>query len=644
MRRFINSLPARIISQVVAIALMIPFVSFITATRTEAQFQTLPTWAVVDFVNKGKGGDEIGRQASAAVSNEFAKLGKYDMVPQETIDRAVETLGLNKPITQEQALLRLAGEVRASTVVSGEVVNWRIVSDSGGKRADVILYAVVRDAASGLPVNGASLSASSSIRSAATEDANVLAEAIAAAAAEAVRTINSETLQTGTVLNTFQDSALINQGSRSGFYEGLELVVVRGRDQVATAVVTIVEPDTVTAKITKIKKGVQPGDKVRGIKIPPRPAQNFGANGQIQYAKPPRKNKSSDFGTLAVIIGLAAILVSGGRGSDNQAAATFTAEAELFPDFSGQPSVGLKWSADMLTRGNYNQVAWQIWRSNVLGNPVLVVDRNFRLAHDTTENRAVSASSITSIGGSNCDVTSDTRTDINPVGGVIAGQPYTYQIQLLYKVASFNLPGSSASTTGTGGTAGTTGTGGTTGTTAGTTGTTGTTGGTAGTTGTTSGTSDCYFLSPRQTAKGIATPLNRTTLISPASGATVATDENFTFGSVVNPTYPITVEYSLQFSSDESFQTKSRMKTYARIQRTDIGTLAFVPADYRGSHSSLLNRLRSDFGSSTLQIFWRVGARNVADNPGPRPDKTGARYVYGAPRRMLLPTLPPPPP
>jgi hypothetical protein len=146
-------------------------------------------------------------------------------------------------------------------------------------------------------------------------------------------------------------------------------------------------------------------------------------------------------------------------------------------------------------------------------------------------------------------------------------------------------------------------------------------------------------------AKGIATPLAGVLQVSPTSGATVATDDNFTFTSSVTPAFPLVLEYALQFSTDETFTNKNLIKTYAKIIRTEIGILAFVPANYRRDPSdTLLNRLRSDFGSSTLQVFWRVGGRNTADLPGPLADKAGNRYVFGPPRRMLLPTLPPPPP
>jgi hypothetical protein len=106
---------------------------------------------------------------------------------------------------------------------------------------------------------------------------------------------------------------------------------------------------------------------------------------------------------------------------------------------------------------------------------------------------------------------------------------------------------------------------------------------------------------------------------------------------VVNPAFPITVEYALQVSPDPNFP-KNRSRIYAKVVRTDSGTLS------TGNVAGLLGRLASDFGSTTTEFFWRIGARNVADVPGPAPDPSGERYVFGNNRRFTIPGPPPPPP
>jgi hypothetical protein len=258
------------------------------ASRAEAQLQTLPTWAVVEFeVRNPNGRTDLGGMAAEAVAAELAKTGKYDVVPRETVKRTVESLTLQEPVTDKISLLRLANEVRATTLVRGEVVNWRIRRDAGGKQADVILRVEVIDVASGLPVNGAALSASSSVRSASVDDAAVLSEALTQAAAAAIAEIASRTLPEATVLNTFEQTALINQGARSGFARGQQLIVLRGRTQVATASVVDVEPDSSTIRIEKSTLGHAPGRfAIRGT-IRARPA-SFARGSAAAIAALPR--------------------------------------------------------------------------------------------------------------------------------------------------------------------------------------------------------------------------------------------------------------------------------------------------------------------------------------------------------------------
>lgn len=630
MRRFINSILGKVVCHVLAVALLLPSLQFVVASRAEAQLQTLPTWAVVEFeVRNPKGQTGLGKTAAEAVANELARTGKYDVVPQETMQRTLEALQLQSPVTQMTSLLRLATEVRATTIVRGEVVNWRVVNESGGKKADVIMRVEVIDVASGLPVNGSALSASSSIRAASVEDATVVSEALNTAAMKAVSDINMRTLPQATILNTFEETALINHGTRSGFARGQQVIVLRGREQVATAAVTDVEPDSATIKIERSIKGHQPGDRVRVVWKVPDVHSQFTSTGTERVIKPRQRGSNSGFTTLLLVLGVVGVLLSGGRASGNKAAHDVKAEAMMFPDTSGSPAVRVSWTRDLFARGNSQVVQWQIHRSDIVGSPVLVVDGVFGNAIDTTLARDVNYGDFGGqIGGNVCVNTGIPGATSTGVPGVTPGRAYAYSVELVYKMAAIDLPdGGSTSTSGT--TGGTTG-GTTTGTTTGTTGTTGTTTGTG-------GGADCFFVSPRSAAQGLATPLNPASLVSPTSNQQVFSDIPFTFNSVVNPAFPITVEYTLQISPDPTFPG-NRTKNYGNVTRTDIGILS------TGSILNLVNRLRADFGSAQLEYFWRIGARNVADRPGPVPDPTGKRFVYSPGRRFTIPTLPPPPP
>ncbi|MCL4285284.1 MAG: hypothetical protein KJZ62_09280 [Fimbriimonadaceae bacterium] len=612
MRRFINSFFGRTVGQVMILSLVMPFVTLGLVNRAEAQIQGAPTWAVIEFVDKSpEGRAGIGALAAEAVQSELAKLQRYDMLPQETVSRTISSLGLQNPPTDQVSLLRLAGELRATTLVTGEVVNWRVESVGGGKRADVILRVVVMDVASGLPVNGAALSASSSVRTGDIEDATVVQEALVTGAAKAVSIINSQTLPVATVLNTRENTALINQGSRTGFRDGMEVIVIRGRDQVATAKVSDLEPDSAIVTITRPIRGIQPGDRVRAVFAVPVASPKFGAEGGIEVMRPRERGRppGSGFGTLLIVLGLAALLLTGGNSTGFSPAESVSAEALMYPDSSGRSAVKISWKRDIFARGNSQTMQWQVFRDDVLGTPVQVADG---IAGSTIDDDAVTRDISWGnfegvIGGNTCNVTEMPLEDAT-VAGVIAGRAYSYAVALVYKLSSIDLPDGGGTGGGTGG-----GSGG---------------GGTA---------SDCYFVSKQVAAKGVATPLPRPSLVNPGSNAVIAGDTIFTFGSVVNASFPMNIEYALQVSSDPNFP-KAKSKVYARVTRGDLGTLS------SGTVTNLLSRLASDFGVGVTEFYWRIGARNVADKPGPVPDQSGERYVFSPSRRFTIPAPPPPPP
>jgi len=616
--------------------------------RAEAQLQTLPSWAVTDFVDQKNRNSKFGQIAAEAVSSELAKTQVYDVQPQESVARALDTLTLQKPVTDVTSLMRLAQELRVTTIVRGEVIDYAVRRVSGGKQASVVLRTVAVDAASGLDVNGATVQTTSTLRAGDVPDETLIAEAIGVAAAKSVQTIRSNTLPTGTVLNTFQDTALINQGTRTGFAVGQQVIVTRGREQVSVAVVQDVDPDQATVKITRVGRGIQPGDKVRVVFTPP-PATGLSNNWNDANPKPkgPRASHSgppNGFFSLALVLALGVILLGGGNSNGQGASADVISEATLFPDPSGVPAVKVSWSPNMFSKGNSQRFAWQVWRNDFSDSPVIVVPGGQTFAYDTNVARTnlVWYDFAGVIGGSVCNNSgaAPLGAPTNPAG-VVPGRAYLYQVSLVYKVNSVDLPdgstgGNGGSSGGIGGnTASNGGIGGNTGTTGttGTTGNTGNTGNTGGTTGT-----DCYFETARDTARGVATPLNRLQLQSPAEGEAKAPpspgnpindDITFIFQSAVTSD-PISVQYAVEVSTSPNF-TKSTTKV--------LGT-RITPAPGTVSITTSNNFLTAQ---GTI-IWWRVGARNVADNPGPTKDQSGQRYVWGPGRSFNRPGSPPPPP
>lgn len=636
MRRFIASLPGRLLAQVVIVALLMPFVTLASIRTAVAQVTVLPTWAVVEFKNRMAAKTEYGKTAAEAISGELSKTGQYDVAPQATVQRAIEDLGIASPPDGDVNLLRVANQVRASTVVSGEIVEYKILSSAAGKQAVVALQLVVTDVASGLAFNGATVEGRSTVRPGDVADETLINDAIVQGANQGIAKIQAQQLPIGTVLNTLEREALINKGSRSGFKVGQKVIVIRGREQVASATVSDVEPDSSTVKVDRLYKGIAPGDRVRAIFTVP----SFMASGALSKEGHIRTTKSRSGNnagliTALIVLGVVAALVAGPGSSGTSVTERVTAEAMLYPDVSGVPSVRVSWKANGFAGGRSSRYAWQVWRNDIFDSPVLVVSGDQTKAYDTEELRSFSYLDLNQIGGTTCISPDPTNGDGEDVLGVTVGRPYTYSVELVYALSSIDLPDggtTGGSTTGstTGGTTGTTGT-----TTGGTTGTT-----TGGTTGTTTGGSFCYFVSSRQSAKGLATPLGASTQVSPAANASVSAAIPFTFSSVITGSYNLSVEYVVQLSTDPSFPRGDRTQTLtsSKVISTSRSTISTPSIDT--ASSSIKSAIRT---AST--VYWRVGARNTADKPGPVADSaTGERYIFSQWRTFTRPSTPPDPP
>jgi hypothetical protein len=269
-------------------------------------------------------------------------------------------------------------------------------------------------------------------------------------------------------------------------------------------------------------------------------------------------------------------------------------------------------------------------------------------ATDTTVPRNVTYADYGRVGGLTCDNTEPTTDTAEAVPGLTPGRSLRYEVELVYKINALDLPGAgggSGGTTGGGTTGGGTTGGGTTGggTTGGGTTGGGTTGG--GTTGGGTGGNDddCYFVSPRSTSSGFATPIVRPILVAPAQNATVAAPSSAGGGAVLNRTVTFTfqsvltlddhlAEYIVEVSNSSSFPKNSTREVGEKLVSSGRGQLS-IRAD------------NNFFTSPNSVVWWRVGARIQGDKPGPVPDKaSGKRYIYSAPNRFVRPDSPPPPP
>ena len=146
MRRILNTLPGRLVCHLVVIALVVPIVSLALMRQAQAQLTSDARWAVVDFADKSKNSTDFkfGGVAADMLQLELAKSrdtargnDRFDLESRESVSRAVETLGLQVPVTDSTSLMRLAQELRVSKIVTGDVVEWGINDVNGGKQAIV---------------------------------------------------------------------------------------------------------------------------------------------------------------------------------------------------------------------------------------------------------------------------------------------------------------------------------------------------------------------------------------------------------------------------------------------------------------------------------------------------------------------------
>jgi len=678
-RRFITSLPGKVISQLVILTLILPSITLALFAKANAQIAVLPSWAVTEFTNKVSSGTSYGKAAADAFASELAKTGQFDVTPSDTVKRATETLGISSPPDGLTNLLRLAGELHCTSIVKGDLVSYKVYPAGGGRQASVVMKVLVYDSASGLPVNGAALKGVSAIRSGNATDESLINDAIEQAAGASIREINAHRLPVGTVLNTQDKKALINKGARSGFQPGQEVIVLRGGEQVATAKVTDVEPDSSYIVTTKIIRGIQPGDKIRVVFNVPDVDVDTKGDPHIH----PARSTAFPSGLVSVVLvlGLVAALVGGGNGGTQNTVQNVASQAMMTPNSAGLPAVYISWSNTVFAGGVSQRAAWQIYRQDVVDSPVGVSAGYQGSFMDTTAGQAIGALSyavfpLNQIGNSqNCNYTSATdTTNAAAVPGIIPGTQYNYQVQEVYDLLAIDLPnggtsqtsgsssgsisgssgsisgssgsisGSSGSISGSSGSiSGSSGSiSGSSGSISGSSGSTSSTASTSSTGSTsTSGTTGqyCFFLTSKVSAVGIATPLNPPVLQSPADNQPVSGTAAtiFTTNSVQGPQQRITAEYVLEFSTSPVF-AKGQTFVAAKFISNAAGVVGTPGAGVNpGAFFPNAN--------STTVIHWRYGAKNVADSPGPVPDQlTGEHYIFCPYRSFTLTGTPPPPP
>jgi len=352
-----------------------------------------------------------------------------------------------------------------------------------------------------------------------------------------------------------------------------------------------VTPNDATASVIHAPKGVKPEDKVRAIFE--APGVDDGGSGRLQDVESGRvggsrsksHRMSSSHGklllTILAVVGLASLFKSG-HGTERVGAVT--ARAGFAPELTAaNGGIRIAWDPGQLAQGR-NVVEYHIWRDNGT-TPVAAPLPALAFFDDDvgTGQRAAPYYSV--------DPLTNTRTAVssNLVDRPEVGVPHQYWVSAVYQV----LPANS--------------------------------------------TTAKYYETPREPTTGMATIIRKlllADLTQPVSG-----------DNEVNPAAGIRFEfksrrgadtYIIQIATTPNFSSgviESDVISYSgSIDDANISTI--VPSSRTGVLSAV---------SSETPVYWRVGARNSLDNPGPVL-AGGKSYLFSDPSIFYVQLSPPPPP
>jgi hypothetical protein len=561
------------------------------AARAYAQLVQLPRVAVLDFENKsGYGGASIARAATDAVAGEYQKSRKYEVLARGEIEQQLKDLDLALPL-DKIGFLRLGRALQTESLITGEVNAVTFVGSP--KQAQVVLTVRVIDIASGEPINGAVATGLSNRRPGYTGDDDTLVqEAIRNAAFEAVRIINNYTIPEATVLTTRAGKeVLLTRGIRGGLQPGMEMIVVRRGEEVGRIRVTQVSDSDAVAEIIDFGRGIQSEDRARAVfRVPTVEVKA----GRIVTERPRQRGEGNRLlralGPI-LVVGLIAFGIARASSGGNTPVQTVIAEAGADGNF--EPFVRISWKTTLFAKSVPDTLMWQIYRDDFIGTddggnliPVGVTPGNQNFFIDTTVPRTFNYYSLPRDGSEELEP----NAEIDPAPGVAPGRSYFYQVALVYRErieaegeVIFRAKLSDRVRSG-----------------------------------------QATVLLPVQ----LLTPLQRSEDVDPK-------DVRFSWLAAEGAN-----AYRVEVSTDPTFRDRNRTFVTNEIPSTAVGGSP-VSTERINLETALLNRL--GLTGQRVTLYWRVGARNLGDDPGPIPGPSGLRYVWSRPFEFTTQELPPSP-
>jgi len=594
---------------------------------------SVQTVIVIDFANKtGFLGEALARRATDAVAVELANSARFEVLRRDEVEKQAGALGLRKPYDMV-AQAKLAQALGATAVITGEISFVSPVAKSNPKQVVAGLKVMMRQPGSPELINGAAQIGEASARPGLSDDESLAQEAVDKAAVLCVKQMLATNLPEGTIVSTVgQPSSLqilINRGSRDGVQEGMQMLVTREGQRVGKIQTTNVFAADSEAKPIENTLGIRPEDKVRAVFPMPEFPKIAGIKGVKTGPSAPRGSISS-VGKILVALAAGIVVAAAVAGGKNTSVTGVTAEA----DVDGvTPVVRLSW------RDNFwgaTTLEHHIWRNpdvpyNFQGNPVAAqryggsyVDRPAPYSFwDGT--RSFLQPPLPTAGGTTGtgDNESETVTpDAGAVPGFTIGQTYTYAISGVIRRV---LP-----TANTGGTSG----------------------GTSGTTGT-------EDVGTEPVTSGPVTPVAQSQLVTPENLYTNVDLTHF------NPTWLSTTGadvFVVEVSTDRTFKNRSLILQLPTVYSTApqaTGVTQVLASSVNLTTNPVLlrdknfaNYVNGVANAAKPTLYWRVGARNDNDRPGPvhwitrnhgDGDRT-FRYVYSEVRSFTPADMPPSPP
>jgi len=565
------------------------------AARAYAQLIQLPRIAVLDFENKsGYGGASIARAATDAVASEFQKLRKYEVLARGEVEQQLKDLDLTPPLDRT-GFLRLGRALQVESIITGEVNAVTFVGSP--KQAQVVITVRVIDVASGEPINGAVATGLSNRRPGYTGDDDTLVqEAVRNAAFEAVRIINNYTIPEATVLTTRAGKeVLLNRGIRGGLQPGMEMIVIRRGEEVGRIRVTQVSDSDAVAEIIDFGRGIQSEDRARAIfRVPTvqvkagkvvteRPRQN-GRGNQLLRALGP-----------LLVVGLIAFGVARASSGGNTPVESVIAEAGADANF--EPFIRVRWSTTLFSKSVEDKLQWQIYRSDFTGTdangqlrPIGVTPGNQNFFIDDTVPRVFAYVTAPRLREGVEDVELEEYGADSPAPGVAPGRSYTYQVALVYREQRFA-----------------------------------------------EGQTLILFRISDRVRSGQATAIAPVFLLDPPQRSEDVDPKAVRFSWLAAEGANA---YRVEVSTDPTFRDRARTFVSNEILSTAAGGTP-VSTETLNIETAFLQRL--GLAGRRVTLYWRVGARNLTDDPGPIPGPGGLRYVWSRPFEFTTQELPPAP-